>query len=280
MNIAVVGLGLIGGSIAKSLKAKTSHTVFGMDISETVMCRAELTGAIDHRLSEENLGECDVVIVALYPEAVIKYVEENSQLIKLNAIVIDTGGIKTAICKRLDRVANDCGFTFIGAHPMAGLEHSGFDSSVKSLFENASMILTPPGEINLNVMEKLKKLCTEIGFSKVVITTPRHHDEMIAYTSQLAHVVSSAFVQSPKALSHKGYSAGSYRDMTRVATLNEYMWTELFLSNSECLLPDLDGIIGKLTSFRDAIAEGDGDALTAMLREGREQKEKADGKVL
>lgn len=280
MNIAVVGLGLIGGSIAKAVRCRTEHFVYAHDISETVLCKAELVGAVGGRLTPENLGGCDAVFIALYPDGILGWLLENAPRVKKGAIVMDTGGVKQAVCAPAEKIASENGFFFIGAHPMAGVEHTGFDSSRKELFEAAPMILTPPKGTPIEIMEKVKKLCIEIGFSNVVITTPAHHDRMIAYTSQLAHVVSSAYVKSPLALSHKGYSAGSYRDMTRVATLNEQLWTSLFLNNRAALVSELDGLMLRLSEYREALARADANTLCALLRDGREQKERADGKVL
>lgn len=279
MNIAVIGLGLIGGSIAKAAKGKTEHTVYGEDTDETVLCRALLLGSIDEHLTDSALSQCDAIFVCLYPEAVLSWLREKAPILKKGAIVMDTCGIKREICAQAAAVAESRGFEFIGCHPMAGKEHAGFEYSSEGLFRGAPMIVTPM-QIKLDVLERVKKLCTELGFASVVITTPAHHDEMIAYTSQLAHVVSSAFVRSPRALEHAGYSAGSYRDMTRVATLNEEMWTQLFLANDENLTQELDELIERLSDFSAALHERNGERLRELLRMGREQKEKADGKVL
>ncbi|NLO85485.1 MAG: prephenate dehydrogenase [Clostridiales bacterium] len=278
MNIAVVGLGLIGGSIAKCIKKLTPHTVLGMDVSEQVMYKARLLDAIDLELTAERLAICDMVIVATWPKTAVSYVEQNAALIKKGAIVIDVCGVKTAICEPLWKIADENGFLFVGGHPMAGIEYSGFDHALATLFQNASMILTPPKGTDIQTLDFLKHFWRELGFGRVVITTPENHDQVIAYTSQLAHVVSSAYVLSPSAMEHHGFSAGSFKDMTRVAKLNEDMWTELFFCNREPLLSELDIFMENLQKYRDALAASDEEAMRVLLRTGREHKEEANRK--
>lgn len=278
MNIAVVGLGLIGGSIAKCIKKLTPHTVLGMDVSEQVMYKARLLDAIDLELTAERLAICDMVIVATWPKTAVSYVEQNAVLIKKGAIVIDVCGVKTAICEPLWKITDENGFLFVGGHPMAGIEYSGFDHALATLFQNASMILTPPKGTDIQTLDFLKHFWRELGFGRVVITTPENHDQVIAYTSQLAHVVSSAYVLSPSAMEHHGFSAGSFKDMTRVAKLNEDMWTELFFCNREPLLSELDIFMGNLQKYRDALAADDEEAMRVLLRTGREHKEEANRK--
>lgn len=280
MNIAVVGLGLIGGSIARAFKEKTGHMVYGWNRTQQILCKAKLVGAVDGPLTDDRLAECDAVFIALYPQTTIRWLTEHAPLIKKGALVFDTCGVKQPVCAPCFALAKEYGFDFIGAHPMAGVEHAGFDSSTGSMFEGASMILVPPTGMAIETVAKAKALSLELDFERVVITDAAEHDRMIAYTSQMAHVVSSAYVQSPCSLRHRGFSAGSYRDMTRVACLQEDMWTELFLDNSEPLSAELGELIGRLQRFHDAIASKDAETLHEMLRAGRVRKEEADGKVL
>jgi prephenate dehydrogenase len=189
---------------------------------------------------------------------------------------MDCCGTKSAVCRELFPLAEKTGFTFIGAHPMAGLEYSGFDNAQRKLFNNASIILVPPQNTSLELLQKIKQFWRNLGFSDFEITTPERHDRIIAYTSQLAHVVSSAYIKSPTAVEHTGFSAGSYKDMTRVARLNENMWTELFLENSENLGKELDIVINNLTQYRTAIKNKDATVLKELLKQGRLCKEKAD----
>ena len=272
MKIGIVGLGLIGGSIAKAIKQNTDHTVYGADLQESVMCRAQLLEAIDERLTDENLAECDLLIIALYPAAAIQYVGDNGCHFKKGCIVLDCCGVKEAVCAGIKPLSEEYGFLYVGAHPMAGIEYSGFAHSQKSLFKNASMILTPQADISIQDMEKLKKLWLAMGFNHVQLSNPEEHDELIAFTSQLAHVVSSAYIKSPSALRHKGFSAGSFKDLSRVAKLNEDMWTELFLLNKENLVREIDGMIDRLAEYRDTIRDEREKDLRQLLREGTERK--------
>ena len=273
MTVGIVGLGLIGGSLAKSIKLHTDHRVLGMDIKETEMLKAELVEAIDERLSDDNIGECDIVIVALYPGAIVEYITAQKDAFKKDALIVDCGGVKGNLCDTLFALTADCDFTFIGGHPMAGREYSGFQHAKDDLFERAAMILTPRPNECIEQIARAKAFFLEIGFLRVVICTPIEHDEMIAYTSQMAHIISSAYVKSELAQKHKGFSAGSFADMTRVARLNEHMWTELFLENPKPLVRELDEMIMRLMDYRAAIADGDKQSLTDLLREGREIKE-------
>lgn len=278
MNIAIIGLGLIGGSMAKAIKENTDHTVWGYDRNDTVMKKAVLVDAIDAPLTDSLLARCDLTIVALYPQAAVDYITEKQDIFKKDSIVLDCCGVKQTVCSQVEPIALKQGFVFIGGHPMAGLEHSGFDHAKKALFQNASMILTPT-KGNIQDLEKVKDLFKAIGFTRLQAATPEEHDRMIAFTSQLAHVVSSAYIKSPSALKHQGFSAGSYRDMTRVAKLNEDMWTELFLDNPQYLAEEIDGIICRLKEYSTAIRKKDKASLRELLKDGREKKALIDGEI-
>ena len=273
MTVGIVGLGLIGGSLARSIKVHTDFEVLGMDINPQTMLQANLLGAIDGTLTEDNLARCDVVLVALYPAAIVTWITEHQDVFRPGAWVIDCGGVKEAVCTPLNALAQGKPWHYCGGHPMAGREFSGFRYAKDDLFDRASMILTPPRDAGPEVLTWLKDFFLTIGFRRVQFTTPREHDEMIAYTSQLAHVVSSAYVKCPLAQKHRGFSAGSFADMTRVAKLNEDMWTELFFDNRDALLPEINGLIDRLVAYRDALAAEDHQAMKQLLREGREIKE-------
>lgn len=272
MKIGIVGLGLIGGSFAKAIRQNTDHSVYGTDLHQEVIERARKLEAIEGELTPEALAQCDLVIIALYPQDTIDYLVTNRSGFRKGAIVMDCCGVKEMVCRHAEPIASENGFHFLGAHPMAGREFSGFRYSQKSLFRHASMILTPHTVFPKEEEEKLRGFWHSLGFSNIQVTTPREHDRIIAYTSQLAHVVSSAYVKSPVALEHAGFSGGSFHDLTRVARLNEEMWTELFLLNQENLTSEIDGIISRLEAYRDAISTGDREALWALLREGTLQK--------
>jgi len=277
MNIAVIGLGLIGGSMAKTIKKfMPQHTILGIDSDPQVMFKAQLLSAIDAELTPQRLSICDLVFVATWPSAAVSYVEENAAYFRKGATVIDLCGVKRAVCEPLFEVAQKHGFLFVGGHPMAGIEYSGFDHATSALFQNASMILTPPPGTTIQVLAEFKHFFRELGFARVVMTTPENHDHVISYTSQLAHVVSSAYVKSPEAMQHHGFSAGSFKDMTRVARLNPKMWTELFMLNRDPLMNELDALIAHLNEYRDALMKADDEKLCSLLQEGAERKEIVD----
>jgi len=277
MNVGIVGLGLIGGSMAKSIKTRTSHTAWGIDLEAETMTLARLSGAIDGTLTRENLPACDLVLVAIRPQAAIDWVLENSCAIGKSAILVDLCGVKRSVCAALKPIADQYGFAYIGGHPMAGRERGGFVHSSEELFSGASMILTPDARTDMRMLETLKAFFTDIGFAGLTFSTPDEHDRIIAFTSQLAHLVSSAYVKSPEAQRRRGFSAGSFRDMTRVALLDEAMWTELFFSNADYLTEQLEILIGNLEEYRAALAEKDAIRLQALLKDGREKKAAAGG---
>ena len=277
MKVGVMGLGLIGGSVAKAYKA-AGHEVFGLDIDTKIQGFARLAGVIDDLLTPQNLSACDVVFLTAYPGPVIDYVRENRASFNKDGIVMDCCGVKAAVCEACFQVAAEEGFTFVGGHPMAGTERSGLKVSRADLFQGASMVVVPPVFDDIRLLDSVKELLQPLGYGRYKITRAEHHDQMIAYTSQLSHIASNAFVKSPSALEEEGYSGGSFRDLTRVAYLNEKMWTELFLYNEEPLLAELDILIESLTEYRRAIADGDRQLLEQLLRDGRERKEELEAK--
>ncbi len=276
MTIGIAGLGLIGGSLAKAYKFNTDYKILGADSDEVTFKRAVLVNAIDGRLTEENIGECDFIFLAMYPSAAVEYLTENAKHISKSCCVIDCCGVKESVCPKMFELSEKYGFSYIGGHPMAGRQFSGFRYAREDLFDGACMILVPKKGEDIAFLEKVKNVLKGAGFSHVSITTAERHDEIIAYTSQLAHVVSNAYVKSPRAEGHKGFSAGSYRDLTRVAKLSEKMWTELFMDNRGNLVSEIDFLIDSLTEYRDALVKNDADALMTLLREGRERKERID----
>ena len=276
MTVGVCGLGLIGGSIAKAYR-EAGHTVYGHDINESALGYASLAGIIDGRLDEKALKSCDLLFIALYPQGAIEYLEKVAPVLDAHTVVMDLCGTKQKICECGFALAKKYGFTFVGGHPMAGKQYSGIKYATASLFKKAPMVLVPPVYDDISFLDNIKQMLSPAGFGKISVTSAENHDRMIAFTSQLAHVVSNAYVKSPTAQEHKGFSAGSYKDLTRVAWLNEYMWTELFLENKEPLLFELDSIISSLTEYRDALLNDDADTLRTLLRDGRIAKEKVDG---
>ena len=282
MKIGIVGLGLIGGSMAKAYRAYSNENncdfkIYACNRSRSILDFAILSGVVDGELDEKTIPECDIIFVSLYPEASIEYIKQNAALFSSHTVVMDLCGTKRDICRVGFELAEQHGFMFIGGHPMAGTHNSGYKYSKASMFKGAPMVIVPPVFDDINLLDSIKKLLLPAGFGKFSVTNADDHDRIIAFTSQLAHVVSNAYVKSPTAKVHKGFSAGSYKDMTRVAWLNEDMWTELFFDNKEPLLFELDSIISSLSEYRDALSDGDKEKMRNLLRDGRLAKEQIDG---
>ena len=275
MNVGIIGLGLIGGSFAKAYKA-AGHTVFAHDADKNILDFAVLSGAVDSPLENDTLQNCALVIIALYPQAAVEYLNQAARFIKPETTVIDCCGTKKNICAAGFEAASRYGFTFAGGHPMAGTEQSGFKYSKANMFKGASMIIVPPVYDDINFLDKIKTLLAPAGFGRITVTTAEKHDEMIAFTSQMAHLVSNAFIKSPTVFKHKGFSAGSYKDLTRVAWLNETMWAELFLENREHLLYELDLLLTSLNEYKEALKAEDSEKLISLLYDGKCLKEKVD----
>lgn len=276
MNVGIVGLGLIGGSFAKAYK-REGHTVFAHDRDETILSFAQLCGTVDKTLNEETLPLCDIILIAVLPNAAVEYFQSNAQLMSADSIIIDCCGTKRAVCDKCFEIAKSNGLTFVGGHPMAGTHKSGFKNSDEDLFKGAPMVLVPPVFDNPTLLARVEAALKPAGFGKFSVTTAEKHDEMIAFTSQMPHIVSNAFIKSPTATEHNGFSAGSYKDLTRVAWLNPHMWAELFMENSDFVLKELDLFISSLNTYKNAIVTGDKDALVSILDEGRKLKEQVDG---
>ena len=272
MTVGIVGLGLIGGSLAKAYH-EAGHRVLAYDIDSSVTAFAQMANAVDEALSEENIAQCDLLLLAVYPQAAIDYLAQHAALLRKDAVVVDCCGTKRIVCEACFKIAKEHGFLFVGGHPMAGTHFSGFKYSRATLFKGAPMVLVPPVLDDMQMIERVCKLLDAPCFGHFSVTTAEKHDEMIAFTSQLAHVVSNAYVKSPTARSHKGFSAGSYKDLTRVAWLNPQMWTELFLDNRDHLITELDGLCSELQKYRDALSEGNSETLCALLEEGKRCKE-------
>ena len=276
MNVGILGLGLIGGSLARAY-ALAGHTVFACERDQHMLSFAMLAGAVHGKLDSGVIPQCDLLLLAVYPAASAAWLEENAPLISGDALVIDCCGVKREICQRCFPLAEKYGFTFVGGHPMARSQFSGFKYSRATLFKGAPMVLVPPVFDDIVLLDRVKEALAPCEFGRYSVTTAAEHDKMIAFTSQMPHIVSNAFIKSPTAQNHKGFSAGSYKDMTRVAWLNPQMWAELFLENQDYVLEELEFYIKSLTAYRDAIAANDMDELVALLDEGKKRKEAVDG---
>ncbi len=277
MKVGICGLGLIGGSLAKAYK-RADVTVFGYDINPAVTNYAVMAKIIDRPLDEKSVCECDYIFVALYPEGVVNYIRSIAPFVRKDTVVVDLCGTKMNVCPDCFAIAEEYGFSFVGGHPMAGTQFSGLKNAKETLFDGATMILVPKPDEDLHLLAKLKEALVKAGFGSVTLSTAQIHDVNIAYTSQLAHVVSNAYVKSPRSKVHKGFSAGSYKDLTRVAWLNEKMWTELFMANSDNLITEIDILIENLKKYSDALKAGDAERVEVLLREGRLIKEAVDSK--
>ena len=277
MNVGIIGLGLIGGSLARAYRRDETVTVWGWDTDKSITDFAEIAGAIHGFLTEERLPELDLLLLATYPEAVVEHLERLGPKLEAHTMVIDCAGTKEKVCRAAFPLAEQYGFRFLGGHPMAGTHFSGFKYSRADLFDGAPMVFVPPSFEDIRLLDEAKQLLKPVGFGRVSFTTAEDHDRKIAFTSQMAHVVSNAYIKSPTARTHDGFSAGSYKDLTRVAWLNPAMWTELFLENKENLLYELDVLIDHLTQYRTAMAAEDSETLCRLLDEGRRIKEEVDG---
>lgn len=276
MKVGILGLGLIGGSLARAY-AKAGHRVFAQDQDASILEFAQLAGAVEAPLNQETIPQCDLILLAIYTGGCIAWLEENAGKISPEALVMDCCGVKKEICDFAFPVAEKYGFTFIGGHPMAGSHQSGFKYSRSNLFQGAPMVLVPPRFDDARLLERAVEALAPCHFGKFSVTTGEKHDEMIAFTSQMPHIVSNAYIKSPTAAAHKGFSAGSYKDLTRVAWLNPGMWAELFLANKENILKELDVYIHSLCQYRDAIVREDEAQLVQLLEDGRRRKKEVDG---
>lgn len=276
-TLGVVGLGLIGGSFVKAYERDENWRVYGVDIRDKVNQFALLADDIDDVLDEENIGQCDLILLAVYPGAAIQWLKENAHLIRDDALVIDCCGVKREVCTACFDIAREYDFTYAGGHPMAGRQYSGYKYATGELYQGAPMVIVPEKYDDIRLFARIKEMLKPAGFGSVSVTTADEHDRLIAFTSQLAHVVSNAYVKSPTAENHSGFSAGSYRDLTRVAWLNEEMWTELFMDNRDNLTEELDHLIASLQEYRDALEEQDYEKMRKLLADGRRRKKEIDG---
>ena len=277
MNIGIVGIGLIGGSLARAYSSE-GHTVYGYDTDDTICSFAQLAGAIGGVLDAQSMKLCDAILIAVNPSDAVAYLENAAPEIAKSTIVFDCCGVKRFVCDRCFPLADRYGFTFVGGHPMAGNHKAGFKNSRANLFRGASMILVPPVFDDAALYGRIEELLKPAGFGRLTVTTAEKHDEMIAFSSQMAHVVSNAFIKSPTAQNHKGFSAGSYQDLTRVARLNSEMWAELFIENSDYLINELVQFLDAITRYRDALASCDQTGMRILLEEGSQIKKELDHK--
>ncbi len=275
-TVGVVGLGLIGASFARAYK-EAGCKVLAYDADSSVTLMGKLGGFVDDELKPELLAKCDLVLICIYPQGTIDYVRENAGKFKKGGLVMDTGGIKRVVCDACFKIAAKNDFVFVGAHPMAGTKYSGLKHSKASMFKGAPLVIVPPVFDDMKLIDRVKAAVEPAGFGSFCLSHADKHDEMIAFTSQMAHVVSNAYVKSPTASEHHGFSAGSYKDLTRVAWLNAGMWAELFMENKDNLIREIDSLIGELGKYKAAMEAGDQEKLQQLLQEGSDRKAELDG---
>lgn len=272
MTVGIIGLGLVGASLAAAIHEHTYDSVLGLDINENTMRAALGQRTVDGALSRVNISTCDIIIIALYPRVALQVLGEIAPHVKKGTIVMDCCGIKRPICAEGKKLSEQYGFTFIGGHPMAGRECWGYESAKADLYKGASMILTPAPEESKNTVNYVSDYFLTLGFDRITKVTPEEHDAVIACTSQLAHVLSSSYIRSETAARHEGLSAGSFRDMTRVAALNDRMWSEIFLDNKDNLISEIDGLINHLKEYRDAIEKDDRETISELMRDSTHKR--------
>ena len=275
-TVGIVGLGLIGASFARAYK-EAGWKVLAYDADSSVTLMGKLGGFVDDELKPELLAKCDLVLICIYPQGTIDYVHENAGKFKKGGLVMDTGGIKRLVCDACFKIAAKNDFVFVGAHPMAGTKYSGLKHSKSTMFKGAPLVIVPPVFDDMKLIDRVKAAVEPAGFGSFCLSHADKHDEMIAFTSQMAHVVSNAYVKSPTASEHHGFSAGSYKDLTRVAWLNAGMWAELFMENKDNLIREIDSLIGELGKYKAAMEKGDQEKLQQLLQEGSDRKAELDG---
>ncbi len=276
MNIGVVGLGLIGGSLAKAYKKK-GFRVLAWNRNKVITDFAKMSKDIDGDLTRENLGECDCIFLSITTGGAIDWLKENAGYIPEGVLVMDCCGIKRKVCETGFRLARENGFTFVGGHPMAGKQVGGFKNSSGDIFEGSVFAIVPPDMNDINLLTRIKKILKPAGFTTFAVMTAEEHDEIIAYTSQMTHLVSNAFIKSKTAMSQNAkVTGGSFRDFTRVAYLDENMWTELFLENRDNLIYELETLMGELEKYMEALKAGDEGKLKELLAEGKKRKEEVE----
>ncbi|MBO7453352.1 MAG: prephenate dehydrogenase [Clostridiales bacterium] len=276
MKVGIVGLGLIGASFAKAYK-ESSHEVYVFDIDSSAVIMGKLAGFVDGELNKDNLKDMDLVVICLYPEAAVKYLKDNGKYFRKDGLVVDACGNKRVVCESAFKIAKKNGFIFVGTHPMAGNKYSGLKHSRATLFNGAPIVLVPPVFDDMQLIDRVKEALEPCKFGSFCLSHADKHDEMIAFTSQMAHLVSNAYVKSPTATEHHGFSAGSYKDMTRVAWLNPTMWSELFMENKDNLIKEIEHLTDELNKYKKAMEEDDLETLKTLLEEGRDRKEELDG---
>lgn len=273
-NITIVGLGLIGGSYAEAIKELSPKNLWAIDIDEESLKYAEKIGLIDkgYKEAEVPIKNSDIIIICLYPELTLKFLKENMKHFKSGAIITDAVGIKEKVTENINSIIRD-DLDFIGGHPMAGRETSGVKSASKEIFKNANYIITPTDKNKKENIELIEDLVRKIGFSKIVKVSPRKHDEIIAFTSQLPHVIATTLMNCTYMQDVNSFTGGSFNDITRIAKINSSLWSELMIENDEHIVSQINLFQNYMTKIKNAIESKNYEQLNDILKESSKRKE-------
>ncbi len=269
----IIGLGLLGGSYAMGLK-KRGHIVSAIDINEASINYALEKGIIDEgaAIADPNLiSRADVIISGLYPKTIVGWISENQQYFKKNALITDVTGVKCSIIYKIQELLReDC--EFIGSHPMAGREVSGVQFADPSIFLPANLIITPTSKNTQAAIDFLYEFGIELRFNNICILTPEKHDEMIGYLSQLTHVIAVSLMNANDNSHLKEYTGDSFRDLTRIAKINENLWTELFLMNKDVLVNEITAFVDEINDFKQKLMAEDVDGMKQKFIQSTERR--------
>lgn len=272
-KIAVIGLGIIGGSMAYALNGFRGATIAGCDTDPKTLESAKEKGAVDKACDSaaEAIENADLVIIATYPDSIVKIVKENAVSFKRGAVLTDICGVKSRISKEIEAVLPE-GVKYVGSHPMAGKEVEGFENAEAAIFKDCGFIITPSEASDDESVSLVYEMAEHMGAGKIAINTPKEHDEIIAYTSDLMHIASCGLCLDFNQKMNLAYTAGAFRDCTRIALINPKLWTELFLENPDETVNEIDRYMNSLKKFRDAIASRNEEELYALLQRVRDNK--------
>lgn len=277
MNILIVGLGLLGGSYAESLK-KQGYRVSAITRSQSSVDFALEKGIIDYGTTEIEprlLGDADLVVFALYPHIFTEWIRSNQHLLKSGAVITDVTGVKGCIVGKIQDILRD-DVEFIAAHPMAGREVCGVQNSTDEIFKGANYIVVPTEKNTMSAIELCRDLGEKLGFRQVSELSVEMHDKMIAFLSQLTHCIAVSLMCCNNTPDLEYYTGDSFRDLTRIAKINDEMWSELFLDNKDALLAEMDRFKASFDELYDKIKTGDRDGMREMMRTSTERRKRFD----
>ena len=279
MNILIVGLGLLGGSYARGLKR------FGFRIGAITKEQKDIDyalreGIIDEgttELDERLIGEADLVVFALYPHIFVEWIREHQRLLKSGVLLTDVTGVKRSVVYQIQDMLRD-DVEFIAAHPMAGREVSGVENSTEKMFIGANYIVTPTAKNTPEAIQTCVEIGRLLGFSRVATLSPEEHDEMIGFLSQLTHCIAITLMTCNDKENMEKFTGDSFRDLTRIARINDLMWSELFIAIKDALLHQMNLFIDKFTELKNMLETEDVDGMRAMMRYSTARREKFDKK--